>query len=281
LHQLAELERDCRAAYAGFQFSRVHQAVQKFCVVDLSNYYLDVCKDRLYIEGADAFPRRSAQTVLHHLARVLVGVLAPILPHTAEDAWRSLPFDTPAVSVFEAGWPESPAEWTAPAGSSELALWGEVRTLRGAVNSSLEAARTAKLIGSSLEARVEIHVADADLAGRLRDLCGRAGRPGEGNGVDGLANVFLVSQAEVLDTEPEGEHALVHDLEGLGRVVVGVRPARGSKCDRCWHFSEDVGAAERHPLLCERCISVVDAMGIVKQPEGETPALVYKEKRSG
>jgi len=149
------------------------------------------------------------------------------------------------------------------------------------VNSSLEAARTAKLIGSSLEARVEIHVADADLAGRLRDLCGRAGRPGEGNGVDGLANVFLVSQAEVLDTEPEGEHALVHDLEGLGRVVVGVRPARGSKCDRCWHFSEDVGAAERHPLLCERCISVVDAMGIVKQPEGETPALAYKEKRSG
>merc|ERR1712078_914795 len=73
LHQLAELERDCRAAYAGFQFSRVHQAVQKFCVVDLSNYYLDVCKDRLYIEGADAFPRRSAQTVLHHIARVLPG----------------------------------------------------------------------------------------------------------------------------------------------------------------------------------------------------------------
>ena len=273
LHQLAELERDCRAAYAGFQFSRVHQAVQKFCVVDLSNYYLDVCKDRLYIEGADAFPRRSAQTVLHHIARVLLGVLAPILPHTAEDAWRSLPFDTPAVSVFEAGWPESPAEWTAPAGSAELALWGEVRALRGAVNSSLEAARSAKLIGSSLEARVEIHVADAGLGGRLQGLCGGAGRPGAGNGVDELANVFLVSQVEVVGAEPEGEHALAHDLEGLGRVVVGVRPARGCKCDRCWRISEDVGASGRHPLLCERCVRIVDAMGIVKQPGEEASAL--------
>ena len=130
LNQLAQLERDCRAAYAGFQFSRIHSAVQKFCVVDLSNYYLDLCKDRLYIQGAESFPRRSAQTVLSHLTRVLLGILAPVLPHTAEDAWRSLPYATSTASVFEAGWPEAPAEWSASAGSAELKLWTEVRALQ-------------------------------------------------------------------------------------------------------------------------------------------------------
>ena len=269
LSQLAELERDCRAAYAGFQFSRIHSAVQKFCVVDLSNYYLDLCKDRLYIQGAESFPRRSAQTVLSHLTRVLLGILAPVLPHTTEDAWRSLPYATSTASVFEAGWPEAPAEWSAAAGSAELKLWMEVRALRGAVNSSLEAARGAKLIGSSLEARVEIHAADSGLADRLRGLCRGLG---EGNGVDNLTGVFLVSQAEVVDSEPQGEGVTPHEVEGLGRVVVAVRPARGLKCDRCWHFSEDVGLSERHPLLCERCVTVVDGLGVLKQPREEAQA---------
>ncbi|MGL5063237.1 MAG: isoleucine--tRNA ligase [Microcoleus sp.] len=159
LHRMCEVFAEVKEAFDNFQFSRFFQTVQNFCTVDLSNFYLDIAKDRLYISAADAPRRRSCQTVIAIAVENLARAIAPVLCHMAEDIWQYIPYPTPYKSVFEAGWVEVDAKWLDP----ELAnRWQYLRQVRGEVNKVLEKARMEKAIGSSLEAKVLLYVPDAE-----------------------------------------------------------------------------------------------------------------------
>ncbi|GAB1539468.1 hypothetical protein NUACC21_21350 [Scytonema sp. NUACC21] len=212
-------------------------------MVDLSNFYLDVAKDRLYISAPNAFRRRSCQTVLRIALENLARAIAPVLCHMAEDIWQYLPYKTPYKSVFEAGWVQLEERWQ----NSELAVtWQQLRQLRTEVNKVLEEARVAKMIGSSLEAKVLLYVVDEQLRSCVKSLNDSQ------NGIDELRYLFLTSQVDLLDS-PEPVQGLKYSLQS-DTWVLGVAEAEGHKCDRCWNYSTRVGQFSEHPLLCERCV---------------------------
>ncbi|WP_414575157.1 isoleucine--tRNA ligase [Anabaena sp. CCY 9402-a] len=244
LHRIGEVFQEVTDAFESFQFFRFFQTVQNFCVVDLSNFYLDVAKDRLYISATDAFRRRSCQTVIHIALENLARAIAPVLCHTAEDIWQFLPYKTPYKSVFQAGWVQVNEKWHNP----ELGeFWEALRQLRTDVNKVLEQARVEKMIGSSLEAKALIHIPHKQLGDAIK-----AFNPIKGNGIDELRYLLLTSQVEVLDTA-EGLQGLkfTAQTEDWG---IGIVNAEGEKCDRCWNYSTHVGESAEHPLLCERCV---------------------------
>jgi len=253
LHRITEVFKDVQDAFESFQFFRFFQAVQNFCAVDLSNFYLDIAKDRLYISAVDSLRRRSCQTVLAIAVENLARAIAPVLCHMAEDIWQAIPYPTPYKSVFEAGWVKLDSEWNAP----ELAeKWETLRQVRAEVNKVLEKARAEKEIGSSLEAKVLLYVPDAQLRQTLAAL-----NPSDSlasrNGVDELRYLFLTSQVELIDS-PDRLSGLKY-TSSSETLSVGVTDADGQKCDRCWNYSTHVGESYDHPLLCERCIPVVTA----------------------
>ncbi|MBH8574261.1 isoleucine--tRNA ligase [Nostocaceae cyanobacterium CENA369] len=248
LHRITEVFKEVTDAFESFQFFRFFQTVQNFCVVDLSNFYLDVAKDRLYISAPDAFRRRSCQTVLKIALENLARAIAPVLCHMAEDIWQYLPYKTPYKSVFEAGWVQIEEKWQNP----ELAKsWKKLRKIRDDVNKTLERYRLQKTIGSSLEAKVVLHVFDEKLRQRLQTLNPKThGSVEQSNGVDELRYLFLASQVEV-PSEPifeEGDDA---------DIYFQVYKADGDKCDRCWNYSTHVGESAEHPLICERCVAAL------------------------
>ncbi|MBD1935764.1 isoleucine--tRNA ligase [Microcoleus sp. FACHB-68] len=245
LHRMTEVFAEVKAAYENFEFDRVFQAVQNFCVVDLSNFYLDSAKDRLYISAPDAFRRRSCQTVLVIALENLAKAIAPILCHMAEDIWQYIPYSTAEKSVFEAGWVKVEDSWKKPELSQ---VWQQLRQIRGEVNQVLEEARKDKTIGSSLEAKVLLYVADAELRRQMQTI-----NPDslDGNGVDELRYLFISSEVELLDSPASLEGVQYKSQsEALG---IGVVKADGEKCDRCWNYSTHVGESTEHPLICERC----------------------------
>ncbi len=247
LHRITEVFEEVTEAFDSFQFFRFFQTVQNFCVVDLSNFYLDVAKDRLYISAKDAFRRRSCQTVLKIALDNLARAIAPVLSHTAEDIWQYLPYKTPYKSVFESGWVQVEEKWRNP----DLAeFWETLRQLRTDVNKVLEQARIEKLIGSSLEAKALIHIPHKQLGDAIK-----AFNPVKGNGIDELRYLLLTSQVELLDSA-EGLQGLKYtaQTEDWGIAVVN---AEGQKCDRCWNYSTHVGESAEHPLICERCVAAL------------------------
>ncbi|WP_198804933.1 isoleucine--tRNA ligase [Leptolyngbya sp. BL0902] len=252
LHRMTEVFADITDAFETFQFFRFFQTVQNFCVVDLSNFYLDVAKDRLYISAADSQRRRSCQTVLAVAIEALAKAIAPVLSHMAEDIWQNLPYPTEHKSVFQSGWVKLDPQWSQP---SLVDRWSQLRTIRQEVNKVLEQARTAKDIGSSLEAKVLLYVADADLRKTLISLNpDDAVAPGN-NHVDELRYLFLVSQVEVLDSaEPLAGLKYRSESDSLG---VGVVDADGQKCDRCWNYSTHVGESAEDPTICDRCVEAL------------------------
>ncbi|WP_236506735.1 isoleucine--tRNA ligase, partial [Tychonema sp. BBK16] len=167
LHRIGEVFAEVKDAFDNFQFSRFFQTVQNFCTVDLSNFYLDIAKDRLYISATDAHRRRSCQTVIAIAVENLAKAIAPVLCHMAEDIWQYIPYPTSHKSVFESGWVKLDAKWHNP----ELATrWQYLRQVRGEVNRVLEQARTEKAIGSSLEAKVLLYVPDVEKRLQLQSL---------------------------------------------------------------------------------------------------------------
>ena len=249
LHRITEVFSDVTDAFETFQFFRFFQTVQNFCVVDLSNFYLDTAKDRLYISAADSPRRRSCQTVIWVALENLARAIAPVLSHLAEDIWQFLPYATPHQSVFEAGWVKLEPEWNQPALAEK---WVTIREIRTEVNKVLEQARTAKAIGSSLEAKLLLYLVDDQLRDTLHAL-NPAVPP---NHVDELRYLFLASQVELLDsTDRLAEVKYAAQTDALS---IGVVDADGKKCDRCWNYSTHVGEFEEHPLLCERCNEAID-----------------------
>ena len=247
LHRMTEVFEEVTEAFESYQFFRFFQTVQNFCVVDLSNFYLDIAKDRLYISAPDSPRRRSCQTVLAIAVENLARAIAPVLCHMAEDIWQYLPYETRYKSVFEAGWVKLEEEWKKP----ELAAsWATLRNIRTEVNKVMEQARAEKMIGASLEAKVLLYVPDETLRQRLEAL-----NPSDSlsdNRVDELRYLFLASQVDLLDS-PEAIQKAPYKVE-TDKLAVGVVKAEGEKCDRCWNYSVHVGESAEHPLLCDRCI---------------------------
>nr|WP_216351340.1 isoleucine--tRNA ligase [Leptolyngbya sp. 'hensonii'] len=250
LHRMGEVFTEVTDAFESFQFFRFFQTVQNFCVVDLSNFYLDIAKDRLYISAADTPRRRSCQTVLHLAVENLARSIAPVLSHMAEDIWQFLPYPTLYPSVFESGWVKLEKQWQNPALAE---TWSTLRQLRSEVNKVLERARADKAIGAPLEAKVLLYVPDQSLRQTLQAM-----NPEDslrGNRVDELRYLLIVSQVEVLES-PEVLQDLPYRAESE-LVSVGVVNASGEKCDRCWNYSTQVGQSADHPLLCERCVPAI------------------------
>ncbi|WP_320073160.1 isoleucine--tRNA ligase [Nostoc sp. MG11] len=247
LHRITEVFQEVTEAFDSFQFFRFFQTVQNFCVVDLSNFYLDVAKDRLYISAPNTFRRRSCQTVLKIALENLARAIAPVLCHTAEDIWQYFPYKTPYKSVFESGWVQIDQKWLNP----ELAeFWQQVRQIRTEVNKVLEQARIEKLIGSSLEAKALLYIADEQLRSSVKTL-----NTAIGNGINELRYLFLTSQVELLDS-PDKLRDVKYNLQ-TDTWGIGVVNADGEKCDRCWNYSTHVGESAEHPLICERCVAAL------------------------
>ena len=249
LQRTAALIDSVSGDFERYEFYRFFQALQNFCVVDLSNVYLDIAKDRLYVSGATEFRRRSCQTVLHLVVERLAGLIAPVLCHMAEDIWQNLPYPVAERSVFERGWPTAAAAWRRPELASPMDAILELRAL---VNRQLEACRSAGSLGASLEAQVQLALADGADARALQValtwLDGSA-HPS----VDNLADWLLVSALQIGGAAPE---AVLSEAHQAG-ITVRVAKADGQKCERCWHYETDIGQHSAHPTLCGRCVAVL------------------------
>ncbi|MEO1589977.1 MAG: isoleucine--tRNA ligase [Cyanobacteria bacterium J06632_22] len=252
LHRMTEVFGEIQTAFESYQFFQFFQTVQNFCVVDLSNFYLDVAKDRLYISAADSVRRRSCQTVLAVAIENLAKAIAPVLSHMAEDIWQFMPYETGQSSVFAAGWITIDNNWSTP----DLAKhWTQLREIRDEVNKVLEQARTAKEIGSSLEAKVLLYVTDTDLKAQLDRMNPADSVAADVTHVDELRYLFLVSQVELLES-PERLQGLKFSSES-DALGIGVVDADGKKCDRCWNYSTHVGESKDDPTICERCVDAL------------------------
>jgi isoleucyl-tRNA synthetase len=219
-----KLQTEIRADYERYEFHLAVQKLMGFCSETLGGFYLDVLKDRLYTAGEQSRARRSAQNALHHITHALTRLIAPILSFTAEEAWTVLN-GRDDVSVFEGLWHELPV---AQMGGNEVSDWLTIEAWRARVNKQLEEARSAGLIGSALAAEVDVFASADDY-----EILARLG--------DDLRLVFITSRATVhlASDEPHIDvSASLHD-----------------KCERCWHYREDVGSDEQHATLCGRCVS--------------------------
>ncbi|MFN9989633.1 MAG: isoleucine--tRNA ligase [Cyanobacteriota bacterium] len=241
-----------------YEFFLFFQLLQNYCVVDLSNVYLDIAKDRLYVSGANDFRRRSCQTVLHVVVERLAGLIAPVLCHMAEDIWQNLPYPVAERSVFERGWPAMPQEWReatkeALGSPAEAAAMQPVLELRNQVNRLLEGCRSRGELGASLEARVQLQLDEGEAASALRSSLETLRTTGHQD-VDKLEDWLLVSAVE-RDGEALQPVLAEASLDG---VTVRIARAEGSKCERCWHYSTDLATHLSHPTLCGRCVGVLE-----------------------
>ncbi len=256
LQRTASLIEEVSADFERYEFYRFFQALQNFCVVDLSNVYLDIAKDRLYVSAAGDFRRRSCQTVLHLVVERLAGLIAPVLCHMAEDIWQNLPYPVAEASVFERGWPTVPASWAAP---ELLAPMQRILALRAQVNRVLEGCRGRGELGASLEAQVHLELVEAGPdASPLQEALALVDASPH-RGVDNLADWLLVSALRVGGAEPK--EPLLAETEEEG-VRVRIARAAGQKCERCWHHESDIGQHPDHPTLCGRCVGVLERQGL-------------------
>jgi isoleucyl-tRNA synthetase len=236
LHQLELLKEKVLGAYQSLEFHVIYQDINAFCTVEMSSFYLDILKDRMYTSKADSLERWSAQTVMLHILETLVRVLAPVLSFTADEVWQYMPGEREE-SVHLAEFPGLNPEWL----DDELAArWERIIKVRSDVSKALELARVAKTIGHSLDAAVAIS-APPELYAFLS------------NYEKDLNSIFIVSKATLTDNL-EGECWISENLEGL-KVQVAAAP--GVKCERCWYYSEDLGTDADHPTICPKCTQAV------------------------
>lgn len=224
-------------AYERYDFHEVYHRLYNFCVVDMSSFYLDISKDRLYTFKKDSTERRAAQWVLREAAVSMTGLMAPVLSFTAEEIWRHLGAEEQ--SVFLSRFPAPEESFIDPALEGK---WSRLIAVRDEVNKALELKRKDRLIGNSLEAKVVLYAKDDGLLGLLNGLG------------DFLPALFIVSQAEALSGAPEGDAFESGEIEGLH---IGVFKAQGRKCERCWNWSEKVGSFDEAPDVCERCFGAI------------------------
>ena len=230
LLRLNQLVAKIEKAYSEYEFHAMLHAIHNFCVVDMSSFYLDVTKDRMYVSKPDDRARRAGQTAMYIILDTLTRLLAPVLAFTAEEIWQYLPHTERdnAESIMLNDWPEAKAEYENDALDQK---WAKILEVRDSVLKALEEARNKKLIGQSLQAKLVLKA-----SGQVFELL-------KAN-LEILPTVFITSQVELKESTNE-------------EVEVEVLGADGEKCDRCWIYSTTVGHDHDHPTLCERCSKAI------------------------
>jgi isoleucyl-tRNA synthetase len=234
LHGLQQLIARIRRAYEDFEFHVFFHVFHNFCVVDMSSFYLDVLKDRMYTTKANSLERRSGQTVMYEILGVMVKLMAPILSFTAEEVWQYLTKDGKSVHLEDM--PKVNEAWI----NEELEeRWTRVIEVRGEILKRLESARKEKLIGHSLDALVQIFT-----SGETYELLQEF--------EDQLASICIVSEAELFGEEtPTPDDALVG--EAIKDIYIRIARAYGEKCPRCWQYRTTIGENPEHPEICAQC----------------------------
>ncbi len=241
LSRLNELVKNARASYEAYEFHGVYRAVYNFCVVDMSNFYLDIIKDRLYCDASKGLSRRSAQTAIFTILDTMVRLIAPILAFTSQEIWEAMPHRSSddAESVLFNGIPEYSEKLALSQEDQEF--WKKAIALRTDVNKALENARAEKTVGKSLDAKVTLYFDQEgckSFEGRLENY--------------DLKTLFIVSRVDVVKGQGQGYKG----AEFAG-VTVKVEASSEPKCVRCWTHDEHVGSDHEHPELCPRCAAAL------------------------
>ena len=238
MHKLEELKEKTTEYYDKYEFYSLFQEITYFCSMEMSSFYLDIVKDRLYCEGTTSIERRSAQTVLTEVLKVLVRIISPVLSFTADEIWERIPEALKEEeSVHLSKWIEENPEYL----NEELAKkWDKIARLRREVNKKLEAERQTGLIGHSLDARVLLNIANAEYS-FIKDYTENE-----------VSDLFIVSQVKFLN-----DNLAESEIEGIS---ISVEKASGEKCERCWKYDEEVGHDHNHSDVCPRCASVLEKM---------------------
>ena len=229
LTRLNKLIKDCTENYNNYSFNNCYHAINQFCVIDMSNFYLDIIKDRLYTSKKESLERRAAQTTMYIILDALVKILTPMIPFTAEEIWKAMKHKNSeeVESVMLTDFPVIDEKYD----NKEIAeKWERIIRLKDIVAKELENARTAKIIGHSLNAKVVIYAEQEQYEFIKQNL-------------ELLQTVFIVSCLEVKQNERKNEV----------KLGVKVEQAPGQKCERCWMYSETVGEDEENPTICHRC----------------------------
>jgi isoleucyl-tRNA synthetase len=235
LHLTHTLQADVLADFDKYEF---HLAVQKFvafCSEDLGAFYLDILKDRLYTSGETSHARRAAQSALYHITHAMMRLMAPILSFTADEIWQTLNLSANA-TVFEDVWYDLPAHGL---NDARLQAWIKVIEVRASAAKKIELLRGTGQVGSSLQAELEIYAPETTFA--ALDSLG-----------DDLRFAMITSSTKVYKAVSVDEQKIL------------VKPSVYKKCDRCWHYREDVGVDAEHPGICGRCVSNLFGAGEVR-----------------
>ena len=236
LHKLNKVIAEVTEAFENYEFYKYFQCLQNFAAVDLSSFYLDIVKDRLYTAGKKSLSRRACQTVLYETLQTLVRILAPVMPHQAEDIWLNMPeyHKNGLKSVLLANWPVVQAVWV----NADLEKdFGKILKAREVVTRAIEPLRSEKKVGSSLEVGVYVKADDAEvLKKNEKDLC----------------DIFIVSQAVVTEEKPEN---ILNEYSEEGYTVWVVQ-AEGEKCERCWKYRK-LGEHQGYETICSDCYEAV------------------------
>ena len=238
MHKLEELKEKTTEYDDKYEFYSLFQEITYFCSMEMSSFYLDIVKDRLYCEGTTSIERRSAQTVLTEVLKVLVRIISPVLSFTADEIWERIPEALKEEeSVHLSKWIEANPEYL----NEELAKkWDKIARLRREVNKKLEAERQTGLIGHSLDARVLLNIANDEYS-FIKDYTENE-----------VSDLFIVSQVKFVN-----DNLAESEIEGIS---IGVEKASGEKCERCWKYDEEVGHDHNHSDVCPRCASVLEKM---------------------
>ncbi len=242
LHRLHVVVEKSLEAYENYEFHTIYHTLHNFCVKDLSNFYLDIIKDRLYTSPSADPIRRDAQTVMATILEALVKLMAPILPFTADEIYKHMPLgDAKRESIHLEDMVVLNPAWK----NEALALkWENIRALRAEVTKALEEARTKKLIGHPLDAALEIKVSDSELKDQLENL------------TENLSDIFIVSAASLVDSLEDDAYQ-GKEIEGL---AIRVTRAAGEKCERCWRFDMAIGEDAKYPTACPRCAKALESI---------------------
>ena len=237
LHKLNKLVEEVTVAFENYEFYKYFQCLQNFAAVDLSSFYLDIVKDRLYTAGKKSLSRRACQTVLYETLQALVRVLTPVMPHQAEDIWQNTPECQRGglESILLADWAEANKEWNNPELEKDFE---KILKTREVVTRAIEPLRADKKVGSSLEVAVYVMSDDAEILKQ--------------NEKD-LADIFITSQAYVTDKAPDG---VLNEYTEEG-ISVWVTKAEGEKCERCWKYRK-LGEHAGFETICSDCYEAVN-----------------------
>tara|TARA_Y100001968_G_scaffold324982_1_gene365447 strand:- start:9194 stop:12091 length:2898 start_codon:yes stop_codon:yes gene_type:complete len=246
LNKLVETTDQISLAYESYEFSKFFQIIQNFCVSDLSNFYLDIAKDRLYISAPSEFRRKACQFVLSKVIENLAVFISPVLSHMAEDIWQNIPYDQNEKSVFQRGWPKLSDKWRNTELDKQIV---NLRKLRVEINKSIEECRNNQKIGAALEAEVRFISQNQELnkAFNFLDQFGN-------KEVDLYRDWLIVSEFNL--AENLLDKSLHTENNDFGYIQI--MKAKGFKCDRCWHYHNEVVNSQHNTKLCERCNNIIN-----------------------